>query len=269
MTTHVIYHHPCPDGTAAALAAWLSLGDAATYHPANYNGRKPEIPDGADVVFVDFSWPREALDALAARCKSVTVLDHHKTAAEALAGFQGATFDMNKSGAVLAWEHFHPGQPVPRMFELIQDRDLWRWEFGDETRVFAAYLQTVPLTIADLNRVYAAMGDSHARANMFEAGRTVQRVEEQQIKRLADLAAWVEVGGHRVPAANAPIHQSEVCSELLRRHPDAPFAAAFVIAPEDERWSLRSRSDFDVSAVAAGLGGGGHAAAAGFTRPRA
>lgn len=269
MTTHVIYHHPCTDGAAAAFAAWLALGDAATYHGANYSGKKPEIPDGADVVFVDFSWPRAELDALAARCKSVTVLDHHKTAAEALAGFPGATFDMNKSGAVLAWEYFHPGQPVPRMLELIQDRDLWRWEFGDDSREFAAYLQTRELTIGTMREVFALTQESADLARLLEQGAIVLGVERQQIKRLADLASFVDVAGYKVPAANAPIHQSEVCSELLRRHPDAPFAAAFVIAPDAERWSLRSRGGFDVAAVAAGLGGGGHAAAAGFTRPRA
>jgi oligoribonuclease NrnB/cAMP/cGMP phosphodiesterase (DHH superfamily) len=265
MTTHVIYHHPCTDGTAAALAAYMALGDAATYHGANYNQPKPEIPDGSIVYLLDFSWPRADLEALAARSRRVIVLDHHKTAAEALAGFPGATFDMNKSGAVLAWEHFHPGQPVPRMFQLIQDRDLWRWEHEPDTRLFAAYLQTQPLTIEAMRGTYEAMQDPAARSAIFAAGRAVLQVERMQIERLSKSAYWVTLGDHRFVAVNAPIHQSEVAHTLLEKFPDSPFAAAFVQVRGAQRWSLRSRGDFDVSAVAKQYGGGGHAAAAGFT----
>ncbi len=151
------------------------------------------------------------------------------------------------------------------MFELIQDRDLWRWEFGDTTRAFAAYLTSVPLTIASLREVYAAMLDRDLRDIIFERGQAILDVEKQQVERLCRGAFWVELGDHRFVAVNAPIHQSEVAHTLLEKFPDSPFAAAFVQVRGAQRWSLRSRGDFDVSAVAAGFGGGGHAAAAGFT----
>jgi nanoRNase/pAp phosphatase (c-di-AMP/oligoRNAs hydrolase) len=47
-----------------------------------------------------------------------------------------------------------------------------------------------------------------------------------------------------------------------------PLAVFFLLDQEHEVWSLRSRNGFDVSAVARSFGGGGHAAAAGFKRPR-
>ena len=58
---------------------------------------------------------------------------------------------------------------------------------------------------------------------------------------------------------------SEMRSVLLDRHPDCVFAAGY-FQRADVRWqfSLRSRSDFDVSSVAKRYGGGGHAGAAGF-----
>ena len=256
---HILYHSPCPDGTAAALAAYLAFGSSATYHPTNYSNPKPAIPDGADVYFVDFSWPRADLEALAARSKSVTVLDHHKTAEADLAGFPGATFDMSKSGAVMAWEYFRPNEAAPRMFELIQDRDLWRWEFGDETRRFAAYLQTVESSIPSYHGVLC--GDM---MSMLEAGRILLTAQDQNVNRLCGNAYWVEMGGHRFIAANAPILQSEVGNALLGKFPEAPFAAAFAQVDGAQRWSLRGRGDFDVAEVAAKFGGGGHKSAAGF-----
>ncbi len=109
------------------------------------------------------------------------------------------------------------------------------------------------------------MLDRDLRDIIFERGQAILDVEKQQVERLCRGAFWVELGDHRFVAVNAPIHQSEVAHTLLEKFPDSPFAAAFVQVERAQRWSLRSRGDFDVSAVAAGFGGGGHAAAAGFT----
>jgi nanoRNase/pAp phosphatase (c-di-AMP/oligoRNAs hydrolase) len=56
-----------------------------------------------------------------------------------------------------------------------------------------------------------------------------------------------------------------VGAELLKRHPDAPFAAIYFDRGDGKRqWSLRSREDFDVSRVARRFANGGHRQAAGF-----
>ncbi len=156
--TFILYHSPCPDGWAAAVVAHMALGsDGVTYVPVNYDSPPPVIPEGARVYVLDFSWPdtepaREALERLAAVCE-VTVLDHHKTAREALRGLAFATFAEAKCGAVMAWEHFR-GQgevlgPVPRVLEYVQDRDLglmFRDEGIADSRVVYAGLALVPRT---------------------------------------------------------------------------------------------------------------------------
>ena len=35
---------------------------------------------------------------------------------------------MDKSGAMLAWEYFHPGTEVPMFIKLIDTRDRWVFE---------------------------------------------------------------------------------------------------------------------------------------------
>ena len=81
-------------------------------------------------------------------------------------------------------------------------------------------------------------------------------------------AVMREVGGHKVPVANGTVFFSEVGEELCKAYPEAPFAAYYMDRADGKRqWGLRSRTGFDVSAIAKQYGGGGHQAAAGFTEP--
>jgi hypothetical protein len=43
-----------------------------------------------------------------------------------LAGLPSVTIHLDKSGTVLAWEHFDHGRPVPLLLRYVQDRDLRR-----------------------------------------------------------------------------------------------------------------------------------------------
>lgn len=274
--TVVLHHADCQDGFGSAYAAWTVLGDRADYIPVQYGQPIPlgRIPPGADVFILDFSYDRETLVSLAQRSSRVVVLDHHKTAREALDGltFTGldVTFDMEKSGAVLAWEHFHPGEPLPLLLSYVQDRDLWRWEL-EYSRAFSAGLSLRPrdFVVWDGLARDLTWDNPESRKAILHDGGIVLKVQTDHVWSLAANAHWVSIAGHRVPAVNSPIWQSELGERLCELHPVAPFAAVFVVIGEDEEvWSLRSRGGFDVSAVARTLGGGGHPAAAGFKKRR-
>lgn len=261
MTTHVLYHHPCTDGFAAAFAAWLALGDGAAYHGVNYSGPLPEIADGDRVYLLDFSIPRADLEALAARCE-VTVLDHHKSAQADLEGLPYAHFDMDKSGAVLSWEHFHHGQSLPALFAYVQDRDLWRWQLPMSRQVSAA------LRVYDQDfALWEILVGDEKLSRLKADGDAILSAQRRDVESLLSHARLEYVEGHRVPVVNTALHISETGEALCERYPDAPFAATYYAAEDGyERWSLRSRNGFDVSEVARALGGGGHSAAAGFRR---
>ena len=56
----------------------------------------------------------------------MVIVDHHITAKERLIGHghekeQNYHFDMNKSGARLAWEFFFPDKEVPLLIRHIED----------------------------------------------------------------------------------------------------------------------------------------------------
>lgn len=266
--THVLYHGNCYDGFGAALCAWLVTGGSqAKYIPVLYGSPVPELPDGARVLIVDFSYSRAVLNELAARME-LQVLDHHVTAKEALEGLPFAKFDLSKSGAVLAFEHFWP-EPSDEMYktalwpfvQYLQDRDLWKFELPSSREVAAA-LRAWPFDFS----VWAKLVNQLDQLAFEGAG--ILRHQDQMVQFMCDQAVLREVGGHMVPVANATVFFSEVGEELCRRFPDAPFAAYYLDRADGVRqWGLRSRNGFDTSAVAKLYGGGGHPGASGFGQP--
>ena len=270
----VYYHANCPDGFGAALAAWKKLGGAAHYDPVMYGHPPLQPAAGTTVYFLDFSFDRGVLEQFASTARSVIVLDHHTTAAEGLSdlpppadfGASGprlsARFDMQKSGAVLAWEYFHSSQ-VPPLVSYIQDRDLWQWKLP-HSREVAAGLRRIPRTFADWDAYLYRIDE------LRQIGIPILDYEHELTDHLVEDARPMMVGGVRVIAVNSPILISEVCDRLLELHPNVAIACCYHDTQQATRvYSLRSRqgSDTDVAAIAGRFGGGGHKHAAGFTVP--
>ena len=258
----VLYHAGCDDGFGAAYAIWLKYGYQAEYIPVQHGQAFPEISPGETVYVVDFSYSRDILQGIADRCKLV-VLDHHKTAMDDLVDLPFARFDMNKSGAVLAWEYFHPNKPIPVLLKYVQDYDLWTKELinteenkawrGSFNRTFERW-QTMDLIVS--------------RGDAWKAeGEAILRSEKMHIQRRVAQAFEVTIDTHLVLAVNETQYFSEVAGELAK-NTRYPFGACFFMRDDGLKiWSLRSDrnlGDFDVSEVAKLRGGGGHRNAAGF-----
>ncbi|MFW9894038.1 MAG: phosphoesterase [Candidatus Thorarchaeota archaeon] len=265
---NVIYHANCYDGFGAAWAARSFLDKLdkrieAKYLSAQYGAPPPEVPSGEQVYLVDFSYPRSTLIEMR-RKNPVYVIDHHKTAKEALEGLEDCTFDMAKSGAVLTWEHFFPEKKVPKLLLYIQDRDLWKFELPD-SKEFHAYLRSVGFDFKEWDILASDLECEQCFDNCILEGRAILRHQDKMVSMMCSQARLSEVGGYRVPVTNATAYWSEVGEELCKQFPDAPFSASYFDRADMKRqWSLRSRSGFDVSAVAKKFGGGGHQQSAGF-----
>lgn len=283
---------------AAAWAAWKKFGNDAQYKPVSYN-------DGYDVsllqdcyenanindelYILDFSYKRELLELLHNKVKKLVVLDHHKTAEEDLKGLSFCTFDMNKSGARLAWEYFHypyQGQEgthlgytngdykeeglglnpyyVPKLIQYVEDRDLWRFALNHSKHI-NAYIQSFPMTIEYYDEISKILESDFN--SCIQQGVAIERYKDTMVEAQCRSASIQNVGGYAVPVANSTILFSEVGNALCLRYPEYPFAAYFAIRKDGkEQWGLRSIGDFDVSEVARSLGGGGHKNAAGFIK---
>jgi len=263
----VIYHANCLDGFGAALAANLyfsSQGIEAEYYPAKHGTEPPEC-SGREVYIVDFSYKRPILRQICEVAETVTILDHHISAQEDLDGLENeysnltVVFDMDKSGAVLTWEHFHPSVP-PMLLQHIQDRDLWRFALDGTDEINTA-LMSYPFGFD----FWGELLESDSKlAELRSEGVTLNRYRRQLIEQYKKRAVMGKVAGFEVPIVNAPYAIiSELLGELAE---DYPFAAGYQDSGNKRSWSLRaSKNGEDVARIAELFGGGGHRKAAGFS----
>lgn len=259
----VLYHAGCLDGFTAAWAARKVLGDNATYAAISYRGELPDIPYGSQVILLDITFPREDLLDLKRHMSVVLVLDHHDSAEKDLAGLDFCVFDMEKSGARLAWEFFHGEGHCPWLVSYVEDYDLWTKTLRGVEEV-NVYLHSLP------SWDWETWDDvSHTPLEeILDAGASMVAYRTAQVKRIAKQTFLGEVGGHMVPIVNSSTMINEVAYAALTLFPDAPFAAVYYLRKDGiEQWSLRNTGDFDVSTVAKGYLGGGHKSAAGFQVP--
>lgn len=292
--TICIYHANCADGFTAAWAVREALGDDVEFIPAGYGQEPPDVT-GADVVIVDFSYKRPVLEEMALVARSILVLDHHKTAQSDLAptgksgnfepplptwerhlddagaisvanSYIACIFDMDRSGAQIAWDFFHDTDR-PALVDYVADRDLWRWEMPNSREV-SAVIRSDPMTF----EVWDALAKRMASPAHFDAmvgvGHALLRAEEKLVDEVLDVTTrMMVIGGHRVPVANAPYAlASDTAGRLAEGN---AFAATYIDTPDGRAFSLRSRGPdgLDVSEIAKFYGGGGHRNASGFKMP--
>lgn len=294
--TMCIYHGNCADGFGGAWVVRKALGDQVEFVAGVYGQEPPEV-EGKDVIIVDFSYKYDVLVQMSLKAHSIIILDHHKSAAEDLAKFQpfhagvrvdgrhadGSTalgwesahaimnsqnspaiaccFDMNRSGAMLAWDHFFPGQEPPMLLRHIEDRDLWLFKL-DGTREIQANLFSYPYDFEVWDKLMAADVET-----LRSDGAAIERKRHKDIAELVAVTKRrLVIGGHDVPVASLPYTLTSDAGHLMAQ--GEPFAACYWDTPEGRVFSLRSTDDgMDVSEIAKQYGGGGHRNASGFRVP--
>jgi oligoribonuclease NrnB/cAMP/cGMP phosphodiesterase (DHH superfamily) len=264
----VLYHDNCPDGFTAAWAVWRAVGEFAEYRGVNY-GQPPVTSEdvaGRNVVLVDFTYPRAVLDEIAKHAATVRILDHHKTAQADLEGWNGGhvTFDMDRSGAGIAWDYYHVdvpgGGPRPRLVDYVEDRDLWRWKLP-HSREVSEFMFAMPRTFEAWDFAARELEDNFD--NVVSSGRILLQVKQERVKAMCKHVRWMKFGEHAIPVVNASWDFSEIGEYLAEQYNGV---GGYYLDRSDRRqWGFRSCNGLDVSAICKQFGGGGHAAAAGFT----
>lgn len=265
----IIYHGNCADGFSAAWCFWRVYGnDGADYVAGVYQTPPPDVT-GRDVYLVDFSFKRAVVVVveMIAKAKSVTLIDHHKTAIEDLVGLEGLQqyIDLERSGATLAWDFLFPGEPRPVLLGHIEDRDLWRFKLPN-TREIQANIFSYDYTFEQWDHLMHA--DQAELLKMTVAGAAIEHKHHKDIAELVKVCKRrMTIGGHDVPAASLPYTLTSDAGHLMAQ--GEPFAVCYWDTADTRVFSLRSTdAGLDVSEVAKQYGGGGHRNAAGFAVPR-
>jgi uncharacterized protein len=276
----IIYHGKCADGFTAAWVARRSLlgngvhNDYIETHAAGFTKEGRIVPDvdGKHVYILDYAYLPGVMVDIARRAQSLVWLDHHRSnepVYDALGGdilspfYDVQTiFDQAHSGAGLAWKFFYPEEPVPKLVSVVEDRDLWRFQYRD-TRDIMASIFSYDYTWENWTCLY----DDLARDSfpLVCEGVSILRKQEKDIRELLpQVTRELCIGGIRVPAANLPYIFASDASDTMAR--GVPFSATYFDTPEGRSFSLRSdKNGLDVSRIAQLYGGGGHYHAAGFT----
>jgi len=262
----VIYHAECLDGFTAAWAVWKKLGERAAYAPAFYQQPLPEDLKDKEVYMVDFSYPAEVVVKLKAANKKVVIIDHHRTAAESAKAADEHLFDLNHSGAYLAWQYFHPGKQMPALVRYVEDGDLWMFKMP-EARAVLACLSLEKFSFSGWEKLAREMEVITRRREMVQKGKLIMLYEQAIIDFVAKEAELVEFEGRKVLAVNFSYKPltSELAHTLYKKKP--PMSIVWREMGGEKRISLRSDGTVDVSAMAQKYGGGGHKAAAAFSLP--
>lgn len=254
----VIYHASCSDGFGAAWSAWKLLGSRAEYFAASFGSPPPDVR-GKIVVCLDFAYPNSVTKQMIADSEDFLVIDHHKSAMVDLVDVSETRFDMTKSGAMLAWEFFHPGKEAPKFIKYIQDRDLWHWLLP-YSREFSASFSMSPFHFEE----YDSFCDDSVFDDAVKRGSFILAYQRTVINKLVSQSCDRIIRGHPAKVVNTCHLMSEI-GMFLAQETEVAVMWWYDHRENVFRISLRSNHEnIDVSEVAKSFGGGGHRQSAGF-----
>lgn len=289
----IFYHGNCTDGFGAAFSAWKVFGNEAEYVPMHYNNVKSLTDfdllgqiEGRDVFILDFSFPRPVMERIIGTANHTTWLDHHKTAFEewtpdvpfsadskytATSKSFKIILDNSRSGARIAWDHFVGNELVPALIMHIDDYD--RWQFKNPgTKAFGRALRAKqPWTFEQWDTDFLWIEHNTRYIDFSELGQTLLDDHDNRVQSAAKksreatfhFANYLETQIFTGLAVNAgPDLASDLGHVLANK--SGTFGMVYTINESMKvNVSLRSNGDYDVSAIAKRLGGGGHKNAAG------
>lgn len=294
-----IFHGKCADGFTAAWVVNRYFKGEVDFYPGIYGDAVPEVA-GRDVILVDFSYKRPVLEAMlqsgdVKQASTILILDHHKTAAEDLKGLRlpeghiqeggfdpllwrakweqemewpvRSVFDMERSGAQVAWDFFYPGKKRPLLVDYVGDRDLWRFKLP-LSRDVNAFVFAWEYTFANWDHLDRLLGDHMDVQRVAEMGGAIEKKHQKDVAELVEVTRrTMRIGGIDMPVANIPYTLTSDAGHLMAKHAQG-VAACYWDTPKGRVFSLRStESGPDVSAICKAYGGGGHKNAAGFQMP--
>jgi len=261
---------------------------------------------GRHVIILDFSYKVDVLKQIDNVACSVLIIDHHKTAKEDLSDISplsvktwpdykkllssytpisdgkageydslglserwsvNAIFDMEHSGAMLAWTFFHGRQSVcPYLIKLVEDRDLWIFKYELSKAINIASLSLGD----DLSAwdEFAKDVEKDAKA-IAESSKVIEQYRTAEIQRLLRHSFTMRIHDHDFPVVNAPRSLRSEVAHALSEKTGSPYTASYYDTAVGRRFSLRGTKDcpIDLDRVAKLFGGGGHRTASGFTVP--
>lgn len=272
----IVYHGQCCDGFGAALSGYLLKKDGIKFYEGRFSAKREDedliravtdlgLTEKVNMVIVDFSYAKHFMDRLNQMCNSLILLDHHISAQNELRDLPYCYFDQNRSGCTIAWEYFIGNTMYPRLLQMIEDRDLWRWQVKDSRAFTTAFYSMVPYSFEK----YKEFIDHPELVDDFIArGQLLMDYTKQQVIAANESTYYfVNKSGQKLAIINLTSNGSEY-GEYVTVSGFADYALTWVYDHSKKRIKVGIRSakgsNNDCSILAQRFNGGGHFNAAGF-----
>lgn len=258
----VFYHKNCPDGFGAAWVAWKKFGNKAEY--IGLEPRRVIIPKLKDktIYFLDVLCNERDLKRIVKSNEKVVVIDHHASRANLVKFASKNIFSLRNDASVLSFKYFFPDKPVPQLFLIIEDYDLWLLK-RSHTKEFMAVLDGYKFDFSVWSRVIGNFESAAKRRKYLERGKFILGYLKRAVELLVKAGDEAMFAGKRVLVVNSPILESEIGHYIVAKK-GFPIGIVWSEKNGQISVSLRSRPNLDVSKIAQRFGGGGHPQAAGF-----
>lgn len=288
------FYHNDADGKCAGFWVTLSAGmtdrqyykelDDCNFVEMSYEKRFPiEIIRPNEMVYiVDYSISPDEMRELLKITKDVTWIDHHKTAIEKYADFEhdirGVRYD-GIAGCMLTYCYLHHmtergagtikpfdvsmTEDAPMFTKLIADWDVWKFEYGDQTRNFITAFNAYDFnpTSVNWNRFFCDLEFS-SESIMIDEGRAMIKYRDGWAAGYLERFGFeTEFEGLKCFAVNL----GNCNSEYFKSLPPGKYDAFMPFAFNGEKYTVSMYSTtVDISGICKKYGGGGHMKAAGF-----
>lgn len=260
----ILYHKHCVDGFTGAWVAHKKFGDTASYVPVSRGEIIPQGLEGKEVYVVDFSFSKDEVLYAESIAKSFVVIDHHISSKEDVESAKKHLFNVEFSGAYLAYMYFFPEKEVPLFVRYVSEGDTFLRRLPHD-ELYMPYVHALPFEFAEYDRLETMFESEEGIKHLTELSRVVNLCEDKVFAPLLNSIHFVELEGVVMPAINAtlPIHlRSIVLHKIYQKFP--PVALCYRYDEGEWKCSLRSNGNFDCTSIATKYGGGGHRGSAGF-----
>lgn len=284
------FYHNDADGRCAGFWVHLSVGINDQYQDPSFiemSYAKPfpmeTIRKDEQIYIVDYSISTDEMRQLLKITENVTWIDHHKTAIDKYQDFEheirGVRYD-GIAGCMLAYCYIHHMtqrgegdikqfdismiKDAPMFTKLIADWDVWKFDYGDDTRHFITAFNAY--NFEPSSKLWSRFlcfpdDDAFACSDFIRDGIIMTTFRDGWAKDYMKLGFETDFEGVKCFAVNL----GRCNSEYFKSLPPGKYDVLIPFAFDGSQYTVSLYSTtIDVSEIAKKYGGGGHKGAAGF-----
>ena len=290
------FYHIDEDGKCAAF--WVNKlarhydGYEKEFIPINYGMDFPFdiIHQDEQIYIVDFSILPEQMEQLLKVTENVTWIDHHVSAIKRYDNFPYAIkgirydgiagcmltycylkhmikLDQNNGSVACVPFDISMTEDAPMFTKYIADFDVWKFDYGEDTKAFEMGLQLYDLNPVadDKDNIFEAMLilGCEVECDVISRGRDLLTYRDNWAKEYCEYCGFeTEFEGYKCFAMNLAMISSDHFKSVNEEEYD--MFIGFSYNGKSWNYSLRS-TKVDCSQIAMKYGGGGHKGASGFS----